>query len=252
VKTALVIPVHNAPEHVTQLLADIDKTVARSVPIVLVDDCSGPETSQILEQYTVGRRNFALYERAPHILRNERQQLFTRTVNRGIRHAVQENGADLVFVINTDCRLENGWFEELRNAFHNPKVGMAGYWDTFPEVDWHRKPFTEVNLPDYITGHCFGLRVSMLQEIGVLCESDTDGRVDRALAPFKGQAHIGSERILCNRANIAGWKTLYVNRPMVSHGQGASWGRDLGWLSQFDLQPLWRACDTLNEVTWID
>jgi glycosyltransferase involved in cell wall biosynthesis len=250
VQTVIVIPVHNAPEHVKLLLEDIDRTVARSVPVIFVDDCSRPETVQILEQYTVGRRNFALYERAPHILRNDRQQLFTRTVNRGIRYAVQEHSAELVIVINTDCRLENGWFEEMINAFHHPNVGMAGFWDTYPEVDWTKKPFTEVKLPDYITGHCFGLRVAMLQEIGVLCETDTDGRGDRTLAPFKGQAHIGSERILCNKANIYAWKTRYINRPLVQHGQGASWGRDLGWLSQFDLQPLWEACDTLDEVTW--
>jgi GT2 family glycosyltransferase len=242
-KTVLCVPVHNAVDHFKLLMEDIAATVARSVPVILVNDCSDEQTVVSILAATMMFSG----DRTMRMLSNGRQQLFTRTVNRGIRCAYHEFGAELVYIINTDCRLENGWFEELTNAFLNPNVGMAGYWDEYPkDVDWAKKPFTEIKIPGYVTGHCFGLRLAMLKEIGVLSETDIDGRVDRNLAGLLGQAHIGSERILCNRANIAGWQTLYVNRPLVHHGQGASWGRNLGWLSQFKLEPLWEANDTLE------
>jgi GT2 family glycosyltransferase len=211
---------------------------------VLVDDASLPDTAKRLSIFQGWRPSTA----RTALLRNDRQQLFTRTVNRGIRHAVREWGAEAVVVVNTDCTLKQGWLSALLSALDNSRVGMAGYWDNnFPDVDLKKQPFTEVKVPEYVTGHCFVLRVAMLREIGVLCETDTDGRQDRALTAFKGQAHIGSERILCNRANIAGWKTVYVNAPLVEHADGKSWGRDLRWLSQFTLVPLWVPNDTLEK-----
>jgi GT2 family glycosyltransferase len=228
------------------LLNSLD-AVTLPTPVVLVNDASTPDVLKRLELFTGWRPSTA----KAVCLTNHRQQLFTRTVNRGIRHAVHQWGAEAVAVVNTDCALRVGWLQELQKALKDLKVGMAGYWDNnFPDVDLKKHPFTEVRLPDYVTGHCFILRVEMLREIGVLCETDTDGRQDRTLAPFRGQAHIGSERILSWRANSLGWRTLYCNSPLVEHGNGKSWGRDLAWLSQFMLEPLWEPCDTLEEPRW--
>lgn len=220
----------------------LDKTIPPT-NVVVVDDASDATTKRRVEVFT-GWRPVAAKSIC---LRNERQQLFTRTVNRGIRYVVNNWKAEAVVVINTDCNLKSGWLQQLQKALDDKKVGMAGYWDNnYPDVDLKKHPFTEVRIPEYITGHCFILRVAMLREIGMLCETDTDGRVDPTLAPYKGQAHIGSERLLCNKANIHGWKTLYVNSPLVQHADGKSWGRDLGWLNRFILEPLWEPNDTLE------
>jgi cellulose synthase/poly-beta-1,6-N-acetylglucosamine synthase-like glycosyltransferase len=95
------------------------------------------------------------------------------------------------------------------------------------------------------------LRVEMLEQVGVFCETDTDGREDKALAHYHGQAHIGSERILCWKSMAAGWRTMYCNYPAVFHEAGKSWNHDLGWLNQFRLDPLWESCDTLDEPRWL-
>lgn len=223
---------------------------------VIVDDATEDRDTlcELVNHFMVSLSCAALPEESSvempevDLLRNERQQLFTRTVNRGIRHAVRNWKSDVVIVLNTDIVLKQGWYKHLLRMFECPDVGMTGYRD---DREPRKSAYSEVRLPNYITGHCFALRVSMLREIGVLCETDTDGRGDPNLAAYHGQAHIGSERILSNRANINGWKTLYCNGLYVQHADGKSWGRDLGWLNRFVLEPLWKPNDTLELEEWL-
>lgn len=238
VNASIVIPVHNALKCVDSLLHTIDK-VTPPTDIVLVDDASDSDTRKRLDIFSGYRPVIS----NTVLLHNQRQQLFTRTVNRGIRYAVQNWNPDVVVVINTDCALQRGWYDHLLRMFECPYVGITGYRD---DQEPREAKYTEVKIPNYVTGHCFALRVCMLREVGVLCETDIDGRQDKSLAPYKGQAHIGSERILCNKANIHGWKTLYCNGLYVQHEDGKSWGRDLRWLNQFILEPLWEPNDTLE------
>ena len=241
------MPVHNALPSVRAILTNLDE-VTSPTTLIIVDDASDADTRKVLQDFPKFRPVIS----NTTLLRNERQQLFTRTVNRGIREAVHRYNAKAVTVVNTDCILKDGWLLQLQQALKDPRVGMAGFWDNnYPDVDLKKQPYTEMKAPGYVTGHCFTLRVEMLREIGILCETDTTGKVDPALAAYKGQAHIGSERLLCNKANLRGWKTVYVNAPLVEHGDGKSWGRDLRWLNQFVLEPLWHPCDTLDEPTWI-
>lgn len=244
-KCPIVVPIHDALDSVRDLLESIDSATPPA-ELILVNDCSGPSTSDYLTSFKSKRDKRGL---KTVLLKNDKQQLFTRAVNRGIRYAVNQLSAEAVIVLNSDCTVELGWYNQLTNALTSDKrVGVAGFWDnSYPQdVDYRKKPYTEVKMPNYITGHCFILRVEMLKEIGVLCETDIDGRNDYTLAPYKGQAHIGSERMLCNKANVYGWKTVYCNTPVVFHGDGKSWGRNLQWLNQFDLQLLWEPNDTLE------
>ncbi|HYT42743.1 MAG TPA: glycosyltransferase, partial [Methylomirabilota bacterium] len=209
------------------------------------DDASSVEVKERLRTFAVWRRVVS----KTAYLRNEKQQLFTRTVNRGIRYTVQHWNPDAVVVLNTDCTLSKGWLEHLLGAFDDPKVGMAGYRD---DQELRKPPYTEVKIPDYVTGHCMLLRIAALREVGILSETDVDGRQDPTLKNFHGQAHIGSERLLCNKMNIYGWKTLYCNGLYVQHADGKSWGRDLKWLSQFILEPLWKPNDGLEPEEFYD
>ena len=240
--TAIVIPIHGALIQTDEMLDSMVDTIP-PCNVVCINDGTASQLKKELER-VVGKFATNNPSTPTTLLTNEKQQLFTRTVNRGIRYAVRHWNPDLILCINTDCILKQGWYEHLVGAFEDQRVGIAGYRDGY-HMDYG-KPYTEVKKPDYITGHCFGMRVSMLREVGVLCETDTNGKQDPDLAPFLGQAHIGSERILCWKANIYGWKTSYCNKNLVDHGTGASWGRDLGWLSNFDLQPLWEASDVIG------
>lgn len=239
-RVAIVMGVHNALDYAKRTLEQIMSTT-EDVPLVIVDDCSDEEVSISLKHYAAGARLNTIY------LYNPKQQLFTRTYNRGIRIAYQRWKPDLIVCVNSDLELKAGWLDWLIKGFANPSVGMVGYRDQFDPTIFSKKSYTEQKRPEYVTGHCLALRVKMLEEIGVFCETDITGRDSPELAPFKGQAHIGSDRILSWRANLAGWKTMYCNYPGCSHEAGKSWNHDLSWLSSFNLDPLWEPCDTLEE-----
>jgi glycosyltransferase involved in cell wall biosynthesis len=224
------------------------------LPLIVVDDCSDEETYQWLRQFLLGEcPGETDYRRV--LLRNERQQLFTRTVNRGIRWAYRLRQAappipiDFVAVVNSDCYLHDHWLQALLLGMGDPQVGLVGYCD---RPDGQEPPLRELREPDYINGHCFLLRMRMLEEIGVLCETDTTGVNSPDLAPYWGQAHYGSDRTLSWRANRAGWKTLDCHCRLCDHaGRGSSPG-DVTWLSRFDLQPLWPPCDQLENPAWVE
>lgn len=76
-----------------------------------------------------------------------------------------------------------------------------------------------------VAGHCMLLRMQMLEEVGVLCETDTTGIQFPEFAQLGGQAHYGSDRMLCWRANRAGWKVLDCHCQLCDHALRARGGR---------------------------
>lgn len=233
---AIILPVHGAQAYLERTLNRLDlyNTYA---PLVIVDDASDAATRDWLAVY----RRSTLNRQALALLTNARQQLFTRTVNRGLRYAYHKWHPERLVVLNSDVELKPGWLAELSLLFADPKVGLAGY----PDSPAGGKPVPK-RMPEYVTGHCLMLRTAMLERIGILCETDRDGRQSPELAHLKGQAHIGSDRILSWRANAAGWKSLECQFPGVLHAAGKSWQHDLNWLMQFELRELWPATDTLQ------
>lgn len=241
-KVAVIMPVHNALDYVRDSTQAVIRELSAGTPFVIVDDASKPDTSNYLLE---------LLEDTPYnmpmVLRNNKQQLFTRSCNRGMRAAYYTTAPEVMVFVNSDCKLSPGWLDGIIQGFTDPKAGIVGYPDT---PDGVAPYYREVTVPGYITGHCFGVRTALLEQIGVLCETDLVGRDSPELAPYKGQAHIGSERILSWRANMAGWKTVYCHKKLVVHEAGKSWNHDLGWLASFDLHPLWEPSDDLAMPRW--
>jgi cellulose synthase/poly-beta-1,6-N-acetylglucosamine synthase-like glycosyltransferase len=238
---AVVVGVHNALDYVQRTLDQVYQTTPAWVPLITVDDASDEETHAYLDVF-VKTMNYRMRRAA--LLKNEKQQLFTRTYNRGIRYAYRHYKPEAILLLNSDVDLKRGWLDRLTLALSSdPKLGMVGYRDApDPEA---KDAITRVKMPAYPTGHCLLLRTAMLEEVGVLCETDLTGRDSPELAPYHGQAHIGSERVLSWRANAAGWGSAYCNFDGCRHEAGKSWRHDLGWLQSFDLQPLWEASDAL-------
>jgi glycosyltransferase involved in cell wall biosynthesis len=116
-RLAIVVPVHNALEHVQRSLTSLGETCPWA-PLIVVDDCSDDTTHRWLVEFLQcrGPGNGASRQ---YLLRNERQQLFTRTVNRGIRWADARHRApsggeiDFVAVANSDCVLYENWLKAL-------------------------------------------------------------------------------------------------------------------------------------------
>jgi GT2 family glycosyltransferase len=233
-KICIVVPVRNRPDMVSRLIDCFNNSEADDLEQVWVDDAGDEETRGILLDH-VGKHGNAQY------LRNTTQQLFTRTLNRGIRAAEPSN--DLYTLVNTDCVLKPGWLALLAKAhMENPGSAIIGYPDGRPsgngEVQQAFYP-SRGGAPDYITGHCFMVPRWAFLESGLFCETDLQ------------QAHIGSERLWCWRACGSppygfGNHMFYVNSDLCVHDEGgASWGRSLEWLYSFDVSSLWSGRDEM-------
>ena len=226
-----IIPVHNAHSYLAKTVAFL-LTKYPKFPIVLVDDFSEPPISGFNPE------DNEAYGIDVTILRNERQQLFTRTVNRGIRYAKENYNPNYYFVINSDCQFIDQPLEKLLQTLQNPEIGLTGYEDS-PQVK--DEEYTLVDFPNFVTGHCLGIKKELIETIGVLNETEdgTSPCIFPELTQFKGLAHIGSDREYCYRALNAGYKVAYTNYPALNHEAGKSWKHDLNWLTNFNLEPLW-------------
>jgi glycosyltransferase involved in cell wall biosynthesis len=247
VKVAVVIPVYNALAVTKETLDRFESTTTHNVGLVVVDDAS----DAITQSYLMGFVDRMKEDAPTSYVRHSRQQLFTRAVNHGWRYAYHNWHPESLVALNSDVELREGWLEGLLDAMRDPRVGLVGYPDNPDDNPAHRI-YLEKRMPEYVTGHAFAIRTKMAEEIGILCETDTDGRQSPELAHLHGQAHIGSERVLCWRACMAGWRCLECWLPRTRHAAGTSWNHDLKWLQNFDLRPLWVPTDTLDEPEWYD
>lgn len=236
------MPVHNALEYVERTLTALEdpNITQQDWFLVIVNDASNHETKSFLELFYVMRDNVQL-------LTNPRQQLFTRTVNRGLRWAWKHQRSEYFVIMNSDCVLKPGWDCHVQNIMEiDHSIGLVGYRDSTPEglADiWEN-----VEYPGYVTGHLLTVRSELLEKVGVLCETDIGGPSTTfpEFAPYLGLAHIGSDRLFSYEVQKANYKTVYCNLPGVEHEAGKSWNHDLGWLSRFNLEPLWTASDRID------
>jgi GT2 family glycosyltransferase len=225
----LVVPVFNALDCVVRLLDGLENSEAADLPIVFVNDASTEDVRTPILEYC-SRHNNAQY------LYNPIQQLFTRTVNRGIR--AHTPFIEFFVLLNTDCELREGWLNRMIECMQkDPSIAIVGYPDGIPVEgpDQEARYPSRHGSPDYITGHCMLVPRWAFEEFGMFVETD------------RNQAHIGSERIWCWQINQRGYKMMYVNSPLVIHNQGGpSWKRDLTWLfKKLQQDDLWDGKDEL-------
>jgi cellulose synthase/poly-beta-1,6-N-acetylglucosamine synthase-like glycosyltransferase len=238
---AVCVPVHGALEYVERTLDQIYQTTPAWIPLVVVDDASDAKTHDYLDIH-VKTMNFRM--RKADLLTNEKQQWFTRSSNRAIRYAYRHYQPDAIALVNSDVDLRRGWLRALTEALQfDAKIGIVGYRDA-PDPK-AKGSITRLKMPSYATGHCLLMRTKMLEEVGILCETDITGRDSPELAPYHGQLHIGSERILGYRANASGWGSAYCNFDGVRHEAGKSWHHDLSALAAAVPEFLWEPSDTL-------
>lgn len=237
-----IVPVHNAAEYATATL-DWIITNHPEMYLIVVDDCSTPETHRALRQIleTHPTKNYQLITLG-------KQQLFTRAVNTGIRAANEHRRIpfEYCFIVNSDCMLKENGFENLLIPFTvNPDMGLTGYTDS-PQHH-PKETYTIVESPHFVTGHFMCVKFEVFKKVGVFCETDLGGPTTNypEFAGLKGLAHIGSDRYFSNLIRMYGYKTAYVNFPGVEHRAGQSWGHRLDWLANFNLELLWEPYNTL-------
>lgn len=221
---SIVIPVYNAAD---DLKICIDRLAAHTpdwVNILFINDASpDPNIVKILET-TSAFENM-------HVLHNNENMGFTRTVNRGL----VETGHDDVIILNSDARVTPGWIQGLRaavlsrprvatvtamsdraGAFSAPKIGNDNTLPAGVDEITYAKAFRRRSIglyPAVPTGNGFCMYISRacMQEIGLL---------DVEAFP-RGY---GEENDFCMRAGRAGWLNLIDDRTYVFHDRSKSFG----------------------------
>jgi GT2 family glycosyltransferase/glycosyltransferase involved in cell wall biosynthesis len=223
-EVTIIVPIYNAPDDVEvciQRLLDYTPPFAK---ILLIDDCSSDERiSKILARYADTK--------SIRIIRNDENLGFTRSVNRGITEA----GEDDVVLLNSDARVTPGWLEGmLMAAYSAPRIATVtamsdragafsapemGNDNKLPEgVDeiTYARAFRRRSLglyPRVPTGNGFCMYVSRecINSIGSL---------DAQAFP-RGY---GEENDFCMRAWRAGWSNVIDDRTYVFHDRSKSFG----------------------------
>ncbi len=223
-RVCVIVPIYNAAEHLTLCLESLVRHTDSLGRILLIDDCSpDPRIGEILADY----EDFTNISS----VRNETNLGFTRTVNRGIAMA----GEDDVVFLNSDTIVTPGWLQGLRlAAYSGPKVATAtavsnnsgafsvpeiNVDNAFP-VGWDVDDFARLvrqsalaSYPRVPTGNgfCMFVRRDCIEAIGIL---------DEAAFPVG----YGEENDFCMRALRAGYEHVCDDRTFVYHKRSASFG----------------------------
>ncbi|PPD16068.1 MAG: hypothetical protein CTY25_03595 [Methylobacterium sp.] len=221
---SIIIPVYNAADDVEICLKSLCYWTTFPCRVIIIDDCSpDPRIQQILAPYKA-YEGFEIYK-------NEVNLGFTKTVNRGIELA----GDDDVVFLNSDTLLTPLWLQGLRAAAYSapriatvtPLSNNAGVFSV-PEMNASNHIPDEIGIagmarvvqqtsllsyPRVPTGNgfCLYVRRSCIEEIGPL---------DAKAFPVG----YGEENDFCMRALHAGFEHVMDDRTYVYHKRSASFG----------------------------
>ncbi|MCL6431647.1 MAG: glycosyltransferase family 2 protein [Anaerolineae bacterium] len=244
-RASVIIPNWNGSRFLPTCLGALRRQTFRDAEVIVVDNASRDQSLQLLQQDYPEVRVVALTE----------NRGFAGGVNAGIRAAHGE----ILVLLNNDTEADPGWLEALVRALdQHPEAGMAAskmrLFDRRNHIHSAGDSFRTDGLPanrgvwqedrgqfdreEYVFGGCGGAvayRRRMLEEIGLLDESFFLSCEDVDLAW---------------RAQLAGWRCIFVPDAVVYHhlsatggGPIASYytGRNTIWVLAKDLPgPLWR------------
>jgi len=223
-RTAVVVPVYNAPDDLRTCIERLVAHTPEAVEILFIDDASPDPRVRPLLDAAAARPNM-------RVLRNEQNLGFTRTVNRGIA----ETGTKDVLLLNSDARVTPGWVEGMlraarsrprvatvtamsdrAGAFSAPEIGNENALPTGVDEIAFARAFRLHGLGLYPlvptgNGFCMLVRRACLDEVGLL---------DAEAFP-RGY---GEENDFCMRAGRAGWRHVIDDCTYVFHDRSKSFG----------------------------
>lgn len=220
---SVVIPAYNHLDHTAACLASIAAaSVTTPYEVIVVDDASADDTADRLPEVD-GLR----------FLRNEENQGFIRTCNRGAEAARGE----FVLFLNNDTQVGDGWLDALLDTFGTrPDAGLVGAKLVYPDgtlqecggmvfrdgSGWNygrgddpdRPEYQYLREVDYCSGACITLRRDLFDRLGGF---------DTHYAPAYYE-----DTDLAFKVREAGLKVYVQPRATITHFEGVSSGTDLG------------------------
>ncbi|MDT3428000.1 GT2 family glycosyltransferase [Paenibacillus forsythiae] len=218
---SIIIPVYNQCQYTLNCISMVEKNSKNiNYEIILVDDCSQDQTSEIIRKMNI------------KYIRNEVNEGFIKSCNKGASYA---SGEYLIF-LNNDTEVQPGWLEALLGTFKRfEDAGIVGskliFGDgTLQEAggivwsdgsawnygrgenpnDWKYNYVREV---DYVTGACISIKKDLFKQCGGFSElylpayyEDTD---------------------LCFEVRKRGYRIYYQPKSEVVHYEGVTSGVDL-------------------------
>jgi GT2 family glycosyltransferase len=217
---SIIIPNWNGAEHIKACLDSLEKQSYQDAEVIVVDNGSDDESVHIVMRQFPNTR----------IVRLERNWGFAKAANEGIRIAQ----GDYIALLNNDTEADPHWLEELLKGMKTSEgVGLCAsrimQFDDRSRVDTAGDGYRKVGIArkrghnrteegfqreEFVFGACAAAalyRTSMLNEIGAFDEDffclyeDVD---------------------LSFRAQLAGYRCLYVPTAIVYHRIGGTSGKD--------------------------
>lgn len=220
--TAIVVPIFNAFEAVSECLNALAKHVSEQTAVLLLDDCSTDPRIPALLQSFAKRPGWKM-------CRNEQNLGYTCSINKGI---AMFPGSDIV-LLNSDTMVTERWLENMRYcAYARSNVATvtalsnnAGAFSA-PEIGVHNP------VPSHLTQDQFAREIVHAGE-GHLLEIPTGNGFcmyirRAALTTFgnfdekKFPRGYGEENDFCMRAVRSGWVNLLCDKAYVFHKRSQS------------------------------
>lgn len=225
----VVVPVHNAAEHVLECLRSLSRANDGSYRVIVLDDASGPRTARLVDRMAV--------ELDIELTRHRENRGYTRTINHGLSLA----SARHVVFLNSDAVVPRGWHERLLRAFDaSDRVAAVGplssaaSWQSVPyrfahrgwfvnrvpgglSVDefqqWLQSTWSEPSYPEVpiLNGFCMAYRREALVSVGGFDEHHFP-------------VGYGEENDVCLRLAAAGHELRVVDDLYVFHAKSRSFG----------------------------
>jgi glycosyltransferase involved in cell wall biosynthesis len=211
----IVIPIKDALPDLRECLQTLEAHTT-DYGLILVDDCSGPETVEFLREY--GRTHPSTV-----VIRANSQRWFTRASNLGLRLVRTQRTC----LLNSDTVLDTNWLEELFAVWDEcqaqqpqRRIGLVGSVQSAEEP----RRYAEIVKPGYVTGHCLLLSMDAI--------ADVAGRRGMPGWYFSEQRqdsiHIRSDMFLSYDLQDAGYATIASFKSACGHKGFRSWNADLG------------------------
>lgn len=154
-KIVLIVPVYNNAGLTDGCLRSIARHAGANPPaeVLVVDDGSAQETKDCLRAHAD----------SVTVLTNPQNLGYLATTNRGIRHALDEMGADFVVLMNNDLEVRDDWLGRLLSVMD--RYDLSGYSNAgkkwFLKKQFHRAT-------PYLEGSCMLVKRAVFEKVGML------------------------------------------------------------------------------------